>query len=71
MIDENYVLNSRITADMFPLSRQIQIAGDNLKGMVARMTGIQAPKTADDETAIAQLIYRLEKTLLFVNSIPE
>ena len=71
MIDENYVLNARVATDMFPLSKQVQVVSDGLKGMVARMTGTEAPKMPDTETTVDELIARLDKTLEFVDSIPE
>jgi hypothetical protein len=71
LISEVYALESRIAPDMFPLVKQIQLTSDNLKGMASRMSGMEAPSMPDTETTIAQLITRLEKTLEFVNSIPE
>jgi uncharacterized protein len=71
LISENYILSCRIAPNMFPLSKQVQIVSDNLKGMVARISGVEAPKMEDNETTVAQLIERLEKTLEFVHSIDE
>ena len=36
-IDPAVLLNSRLYPDMYPLSRQVQIATDNAKGSVARL----------------------------------
>ena len=35
----------RLIADMFPLSRQVQIACDTAKGAVARLAGVEIPST--------------------------
>ncbi|MDR1709702.1 MAG: DUF1993 domain-containing protein, partial [Candidatus Accumulibacter sp.] len=39
---------SRLIADMFPLSRQVQIATDHAKGAAARLAGIEIPKYEDN-----------------------
>jgi hypothetical protein len=60
------LLQSRLAPDMFPLARQVQIATDAAKFGVARLTGVEAPKFADDETTFEQLKARIEKTRAFV-----
>jgi hypothetical protein len=42
-IDPLVFINARLTPDMFPLSRQIQIATDIVKGGAARLSGSEAP----------------------------
>ena len=42
-IDPATVANLRIVADMFPLSRQVQIACDHAKGGPARLAGVESP----------------------------
>jgi len=61
------LLNSRIAPDMFPLTRQVQIACDMAKGAAARLTGSDVPSYPDTETTIAELKARITKTLAFVN----
>ena len=60
----------RLIADMFPLSRQVQIACDTAKGAVARLAGIEIPKHDDTEQTIAELKARIAKTLDFLGSVP-
>ena len=60
----------RLIADMFPLSRQVQIACDTAKGAVARLAGAEIPKHEDTEQTIAELKARIAKTLDFIGSIP-
>ncbi len=62
------LLNSRIAPDMFPLTRQVQIACDMAKGAAARLTGAEVPSYPDTESTIAELKARIAKTLAFVNS---
>ena len=60
----------RLIADMFPLSRQVQIACDTAKGAVARLAGVEIPQHADVEQTIPELKARIAKTLDFVESVP-
>jgi hypothetical protein len=68
-IDATILLNSRLAPDMFPLTRQVQIAADMVKGAAARLSGTELPKFEDNETTIAELKARIAKTLAFVNSV--
>ena len=51
---------------MLPLTRQVQIASDAAKGAAARLAGIEPPKFEDNETTMAELIARVDKTLDFL-----
>lgn len=66
--DQNVLLGGRIFPDMFPLSRQVQIATDITKGCVARLAGVEIPSYSDTETSFAELIGRVERTLDFFAS---
>jgi hypothetical protein len=59
---------SRLIADMFPLSRQVQIASDHAKGAVARLSGVDIPKYEDNEQTIEELQARIAKTVAFVET---
>jgi hypothetical protein len=59
---------SRLIADMFPLSRQVQIATDHAKGAVARLAGVDIPKYEDNEQTIEELQARIAKTVAFVET---
>lgn len=61
--DPNLLAATRLTADMLPLTRQIQIASDAAKGAAARLTGVDPPKFEDNETTVADLIARIGKTV--------
>ena len=56
----------RIFPDMFPLSRQVQIASDTAKGALARLAGVEVPKYEDSEQTIAELKARIAKTVAFL-----
>lgn len=68
-IDASVFLNARLAPDMFPLSRQVQIACDTAKGGAALLAGVDAPSHADDETSFAELQARVAKTLTFLASL--
>jgi uncharacterized protein len=68
-IDPAVLGGMRLIADMFPLSRQVQIACDTAKGAVARLAGIDIPKHEDTELTPAQLQQRIARTIDFILSI--
>jgi hypothetical protein len=68
-IDPSVLLNSRLAADMFPLTRQVQVATDQAKRGSARLAGIEAPAYEDNETTIAELKGRLANTLAFLKTL--
>ena len=68
-IDPKVMPQSRLIADMLPLSAQIQIACDTAKGAAARLAGVEAPKYEDNETTLAELKARVGKTLDFIKGI--
>jgi hypothetical protein len=65
-IDPAVLLNSRLAPDMFPLTRQVQIACDMAKGAAARLSGVDVPKYDDNETTIPELKARIARTLAFI-----
>lgn len=68
-IDESLFINARLAADMYPLSRQIQIATDMAKGCAARLAGIEVPRYEDNENTFADLQARIAKTIAFVQTV--
>jgi uncharacterized protein len=65
-IEPGALLAQRLIADMFPLTRQVQIACDFAKGAAARLAGVDVPAWDDKETSIADLKGRIAKTIDFV-----
>jgi hypothetical protein len=68
--DAAAITQYRLAPDMLPFTRQILIACDAAKNGVARISGVEAPKFADDEQTIAELKARIEKTLAFLATVP-
>ena len=66
--DVNNFLGLRLAPDMLPLTRQIQIATDGVKGCVARLAGQEVPKWEDDEATLDALRARIRKTLAYLDS---
>lgn len=65
-VDPSVLLNARLAPDMFPLTRQVQIASDFAKGVPARLAGQEPPKYADDEASFDQLKARIAKTIAYI-----
>jgi hypothetical protein len=67
--DGTVLSDCRLYPDMFPLSRQVQIATDTAKGCGARLAGIDPPKFEDTERTIPELVARLDKTIDFLKTL--
>ena len=59
-IEPSVLLNTRLTPDMFPLVRQVQLAADFAKGGAGRIAGVELPKFPDTETSFAELKARID-----------
>jgi len=68
-IDPLVLTASRLYPDMFPFTRQIQIACDAAKGACARLAGVENQGFGDTEQSFADLKARIEKTADFIGSI--
>ena len=68
-IDPEVLINYRLAADMLPFIRQVQIAANLAKGAVAWLAGVEVPKHDDTEKTFADLKARLDKTVMFVQSV--
>ena len=60
----------RLFPDMLPMAKQVQIACDTAKGVVARLTGVEIPVNEDTEKTLADLKARVAKTIAFIQSVP-
>ena len=70
-IDPQALLQARLYPDMFPLTRQVQVAADFAKGACARLAGVEVPKFDDTEHSFADLKARVTKTLAFIDSLAQ
>lgn len=70
-IEPAALLQARLFPDMFPFTRQVQVAADFAKGAAARLAGAEVPKYEDDEQSFADLKERIAKTVAFIDSLPQ
>lgn len=68
-IDPAVLLGTRLTPDMWPLMRQVQVACDFAKGAGARLAGIDVPSYSDTESSFADLKARIAKTQAFLATL--
>ena len=67
-IEPEVFINARLAPDMFPLSRQVQIATDGVKGCAARLAGVEVPSYPDTEKTFPDLQARIAKTIEFLKT---
>lgn len=65
-IDASALIQFRLYPDMLNFTRQVQIASDTAKGVVARLAGVEIPAYEDNEQSIADLKARIAKTIAFI-----
>ena len=68
-IDPNALLQARLSPDMFPLLRQVQVATDFAKSVSARLAGVEVPKLDDSEQSFADLQARIATVLAFIEGL--
>ena len=67
-VSDEVLLRTRLTFDMFPLIKQIQIATDTAKSSAARLAGVEALKFDDDETTLDQAHARLVRAIDYLKT---
>jgi hypothetical protein len=68
-IEPAVLLGTRLYPDMFPLSRQVQIASDIARRGAARLAEVEAPIMEDNETTFPELLTRLQETISFLKTL--
>jgi hypothetical protein len=68
-IDESVLLNSRLYVDMFPLSRQVQIATDTARSGAGRLASVDFPTYEDKEATFQDLLRRIRSTIAYLESL--
>ena len=66
-IDQAVLLQTRLTPDMFPFVKQVQLVCDFAKNTMGRLTG-EPPKFPDEEKSLEDLKARIAKTVDYVKS---
>jgi hypothetical protein len=67
--DPTALLQSRLYPDMFPLTRQVQVASDMVKNGSSRVAGMEPPKWEDKEATFAELTARVDRTVEFLEQL--
>lgn len=67
-IDPAVLVSARLAPDMFPLSRQVQIACDSLKNAAAHLAGKEPRRFPDDEKTLEELKSRITNCIGYVQS---
>ncbi len=67
--EPNVLLDARLFPDMFPLSRQVQIATDFAMSVSARLAGVEVLAYDANEQSFAELQARISKALTFIDHL--
>ncbi len=65
-IEPTALTQARLFPDMFPLSRQVQIACDFARGVSARLAAAEVPKYDDNEQTFAELRGLIARSIDFI-----
>jgi len=68
-IEPSVLVGARLYPDMFPLSKQVQIASDVAKIGTSRLAQVEPPKWEDNEKTFAELIERVRKTVAHLQTL--
>ena len=68
--DAATLMDYRLIPDMYPFSKQVQIACDKARSVVARLAGMEVPYYEDNEKTFAELQVRIARTVEFIRSVP-
>ena len=69
-IEPDALLQARLAPDMFPLTRQVEIACDFARGIAARLAGHDTLSIPDGHRTFDALQDLIARTLEFVRSVP-
>ena len=67
--DSAVLTQLRLSPDMHPLVRQVQIACDTAKGAAGRLAGVDIPKHEDTEATLDELKQRIGRTIDFLKTV--
>ncbi len=66
-IEPAALTQTRLFPDMFPLSKQVQVACDFARGVSARLVGAEVPKYDDNERTFDELRGLIARSLAFID----
>ena len=65
-IEPSALLGARLFPDMFPMSRQVQLATDTVSSGAARLAGVEVPVYENNEASFAELLARIRKVVSYL-----
>ena len=68
-IEEAVYISARLSPDMLPFSRQVQIASDIARGAAARLSGVEPPAYEDNEKSFDDLSARIQRTIDYMEGL--
>ena len=68
-LDPAALTSYRLFPDMLPMTKQVQIACDTSKGVVARLAGMEIPVYEDNEKTLADMKARIARTVAFIQTV--
>jgi hypothetical protein len=68
-IDPAVLLDARLYPDMFPLTKQVQVATDVANSGAARLAGLEVPAYENKEASFAELTARIRKTVAYLETL--
>jgi hypothetical protein len=68
-IDPAALLTARLYPNMYMFSKQVQVATDWVRNTASMLSGVDAPKLANDEKSFDDLRATIASTVAFVNGI--
>jgi hypothetical protein len=68
-IDPAVLLDARLYPDMFPLTRQVQVATDVANSGAARLAGLEVPAYENKEGSFDELVARIRKTIAYLETL--
>jgi len=68
-LDPDALVDARLAPDMLTLAGQVQRASDTSKFAIARLSGIESPRMADDERTLDALRARIAGTIAYIDSV--
>jgi len=68
-IEPDALLHARLYPDMFPLTRQVQIAADFARGIGARLSGTELPVLGDKQESFGELKDLISQSLAFIDGL--
>jgi hypothetical protein len=67
--DPRALVDARLAPDMYTLAQQVQLASDQAKDAIARLTCLDAPQFENNEKTLDELKARIAKTIDYVQSV--